>query len=80
MATVTCSRCGRTTEGLARPPLSGALGQDVLAHVCPACWTEWRQESVNVINHTGLQPVDPSDRQKLYGLLREYLKLPAESA
>ena len=77
MATVTCSRCGRTTEGLPRAPLSGQLGQEILASVCPACWAEWRQESVNVINHTGLKPVDPADRQRLYGYLREFLKLPA---
>ena len=80
MALVTCSRCGRTTEGLARAPLSGRLGQDVLAHVCPACWSEWRQESVNIINHTGLKPVDPADRQRLYAYLRDFLKLPAEIA
>jgi len=80
MAIVTCSRCGRTTEGLARAPLSGKLGQDILAQVCPACWVEWRQESVNVINHTGLQPVNPDDRERLRALLREFLKLPAEIA
>ncbi len=80
MAIVTCSRCGRTTEGLTRAPLSGKLGQEVLTGVCPDCWTEWRQESVNIINPTGLQPVDPADRQKLYAYLREYLKLPAEIA
>jgi Fe-S cluster biosynthesis and repair protein YggX len=78
MAIVTCARCGRTTEGLPRSPLSGQLGRDILARVCPTCWAEWRQESVNVINHTGLKPVDPADRQRLYGYLREFLKLPAE--
>jgi Fe-S cluster biosynthesis and repair protein YggX len=75
---VTCTRCGRTVEGLSRAPLSGQLGRDILANVCPACWREWAQESVNVINHSGLQPVDPADRQKLYVMLREYLKLPAQ--
>jgi Fe-S cluster biosynthesis and repair protein YggX len=80
MAIVTCSRCGRTTEGLPRAPLSGQLGQDILAHACPSCWTEWRQESVNVINHTGIQPVDPAGRQQLYGYLREFLKLPTGTA
>ena len=79
MATVTCSRCGRETDGLPRAPLSGKLGQDILANVCQSCWREWTQESVNIINHTGLQPVDPSDRQRLYQLLREYLKLPSAS-
>ena len=54
------------------------LGQDILANVCPSCWSGWTQESVNIINHTGLQPVDPADRQRLYLLLREHLKLPPE--
>lgn len=78
MPTVTCSRCGRQAAGLARGPLSGQLGQAILANVCATCWREWAQESVNVINHLGLQPVDPADRQTLYARMREYLKLPAE--
>jgi Fe-S cluster biosynthesis and repair protein YggX len=78
MASLTCARCGQVAEGLPRPPLSGKLGQDIHAHVCADCWREWTQESVNIINHTGLQPVDPADRQKLYVHLREFLKLPAE--
>jgi Fe-S cluster biosynthesis and repair protein YggX len=80
MAIVTCPRCGRTTEGMSRPPLTGQLGQEILARVCPDCWTEWRQESINVINHNGLQPADPADRQKLRAYLREFLKLPDEIA
>ena len=78
MAIVTCSRCGRQAEGLARAPLAGQTGQAVLANVCAACWREWSQESVNLINHMGLQPVDPADRVKLRELMRDFLKIPAE--
>ncbi len=79
MAIVTCSRCGRTTEGLARAPHSGKLGQDILAHVCPACWAEWQQAAPSYINHYGLQVVQPAGRARLYELMREYLNIPAEA-
>lgn len=78
MATITCARCGRQAQGLDRPPLSGQLGRDVLANVCSNCWADWRDESFRMINHYGLQPADPADRQRLYGMLRDYLKLPAQ--
>lgn len=78
MATVTCARCGNQAEGLARAPLSGQLGQDILANVCESCWKDWQQESFRLINHLGLQPVDPADRQKLFTLLRDYLNIPAK--
>jgi Fe-S cluster biosynthesis and repair protein YggX len=77
MAQVSCARCGRDAEGLPRAPLSGQLGQDILANVCQSCWKDWQQESFRLINHLGLQPVDPADRQKLFGILREYLSIPA---
>lgn len=78
MAIVTCSRCGNRAESLPRPPLAGQLGQVIVESVCTDCWAQWRDESFRVINHYGLQPVDPADRQRLYGYLREFLKLPAE--
>jgi Fe-S cluster biosynthesis and repair protein YggX len=77
LGTVTCARCGKQAEGLSRAPLSGHLGQDILANVCQPCWKDWQAESFRGLNHLGLQPVDPADRQKLYVLLREYLNIPA---
>ncbi len=75
MAEVTCARCARTAEALERAPLGGALGREVLARVCRDCWQEWRDESFRLINHLGIQPIDPAQRQRLYGLLREYLRI-----
>jgi Fe-S cluster biosynthesis and repair protein YggX len=76
MAIITCARCGSAAEGLAKAPLSGQLGQDIVENVCGGCWKHWQTESFRLINHLGLQPVDPADRQKLFGYLREFLKIP----
>ena len=75
MPLVTCARCERQAEGLDRAPMSGQLGQDLVARVCADCWKGWTQESYRIINHYGLQPVDPKDREKLRGFMREYFKL-----
>ncbi len=77
MAQLTCARCQLQAEGLDRAPLSGQLGQLVLGSVCRDCWQEWMATSVTLINHYGLHPVDPEDRQRLYQLMREFLGLPA---
>lgn len=73
---MTCSRCGQVREPLAKAPLFGALGQQIFSNVCATCWAEWQHESFRLLNHYGLQPVNPEDRKKLYVYLREFLKLP----
>ena len=77
-AIVTCSRCGETREGLGAAPLPGALGAAILAHTCATCWEAWKQEQVRVINHYSLRPQLREDREKLYEITREALKLPPE--
>ena len=72
---VTCSRCGRTAEGLVRPPLGGAVGRLVYENVCQQCWNEWFEQSVNVINHYGLNPAIREDREQLYEVMVDYLGL-----
>jgi Fe-S cluster biosynthesis and repair protein YggX len=57
--TVTCARCGETTTGLSRPPL----------------WDEWFEQSINVINHYGLNPALREHREQLYEVMREFLNL-----
>ncbi len=76
MAQVTCARCGQTGEQLPRPPLGGTRGQVIQARTCAACWSEWLQTSANLINHYGLQVAVPADRQQLYVVMAEFLKLP----
>jgi Fe-S cluster biosynthesis and repair protein YggX len=77
MAQVTCIRCGLTRAGAGNVGLPGTLGAEVEAKVCAECWAEWLATQVRVINHYGLRPHLREDREKLYGLTREFLKLTA---
>ncbi len=73
MATITCARCGRTTEPLEAPPMGGSLGATLQSHVCPACWGDWVAQQTLYINHYGLQMADPDDRKRLYQAMKEFL-------
>lgn len=75
VATITCARCGQERDQMERAPLSGSLGQSIQAQTCEQCWREWREESLRLINHLGIQPVDPSHRARLYEFMREFLRL-----
>ena len=76
MVQVTCARCERAGEQLPHPPLGGERGRTIQQNVCSDCWSEWMQESANLINHYGLQVAVPADRQQLYVVMAEFLKLP----
>ena len=75
MATIVCARCGATAEMMERPPLTGRLGYLVQQQTCPDCWREWKQYSVNLINHYGLMPMVPEHRQQIFAMMREFLQL-----
>lgn len=72
---ITCVRCGLEGPRLPKPPLSGELGRAVYEQVCQNCWTEWRAQSVLIVNHYGLQPADPNDRAQIYEFMKEFLTL-----
>ena len=73
--TILCARCGETNAGLPRPPLAGGVGQLVYEHTCQSCWDEWFEQSVNVINHYGLNPALREHREQLYDIMKEFLNL-----
>ncbi len=76
MSTVSCGRCGRAeAPALARAPMPGALGRQVLADVCADCWAEWERAEVMVINELRLNLIDPAAQTTLMGHLREFLQL-----
>jgi Fe-S cluster biosynthesis and repair protein YggX len=47
----------------------------VQENVCPACWSEWIEQSKLIINHYGIQVAEPSQRQQLYRVMAEFLNL-----
>ncbi len=62
MADVTCSRCKQAREGFERPPFPGAIGTRVVAEICRQCWADWGRQQTMLINHYGLDVMDPQAR------------------
>lgn len=65
MSDVTCARCGETREGFDKPPFPGAIGARIVAGTCKRCWGDWLKQQTMLINHYGLNVMDPQARQFL---------------
>ena len=73
MPDVTCSRCGQTRAGFDRPPFPGAIGARIVAEICQDCWSQWLRQQTMLINHYGLNVMDPQARQFLTRNLSAFL-------
>ena len=62
MADITCSRCGQTREGFERPPFPGAIGARIVTEICKDCWAQWLKQQTMLINHYGLNVMEPQAR------------------
>ena len=71
--TVTCARCGETREGFERAPFPGAIGARVQAEICRECWGHWLKQQTMLINHYGLNVMDPQARTFLTRNMEAYL-------
>jgi len=76
MEEVQCVRCGRRGPALEGPPTGGPLGRLIQGQVCRGCWEEWREMSMRVIAHYGLNMGNPLHRQQLRQVMCEFLHLP----
>ncbi len=72
---VTCSRCGQTRAGFERPPVgvAGAAGERIAAEICQPCWADWLKQQTMLINHYGLNLMDPQARTFLSRNREAYL-------
>jgi len=69
-----CRRCeaaGRVPMGA--PPFPNDLGTRIAETICSACWEEWKQRQMVIINHYGLNVRDPKAREFLIVNLKSYL-------
>jgi len=66
-ATVTCSRCAQTREGFEQPPIgvAGESATRLVAEICQNCWQDWLRQQTMLINHYGLNLMDPQARKFL---------------
>ena len=77
MIAITSSRCGERKAPVQQTTMPGAWGERINRQVCADCWAAWVEEQTIVINHYGLKPYLSADRQRLYQLMAEFLKLRA---
>ncbi len=70
-----CARCGSPKQQLPKPPFKGALGENVLANTCDACWREWIHMGTKVINELGLALSTQEGQQAYDQYMVEFLQL-----
>lgn len=71
MRTVKCVKLGKELPGHERPPFPGELGQRIYENVSAEGFELWKPQMTILINHYGLNPVEPETRQ----FLREQMEL-----
>lgn len=71
----TCIRCSRSGGQFETPPIPGEVGEEIQRSVCRACWTEWQQMEVMVINELRLNFMDPKSARILEQHMRQFLML-----
>ena len=73
MPDITCSRCGQTRAGFERPPFPGPIGQRAVGEICQDCWGAWLKQQTMLINHYGLNVMDPQARTFLMKNMTAFL-------
>jgi Fe-S cluster biosynthesis and repair protein YggX len=73
MADITCTRCGQTRAGFDRPPFPGPIGGRIVAEICQDCWGQWVKQQTMLINHYGLNVMDPQARTFLTKNMQAFL-------
>jgi Fe-S cluster biosynthesis and repair protein YggX len=73
MSDITCSRCGNTRAGFEKPPFPGKIGARVVSEICQDCWAQWNRQQMMLINHYGLNLMDPQARTFLTRQMEAFL-------
>ena len=69
---VHCVKLGRELEGLEKPPFPGELGQRIYDNVSQDAWRQWQSQLTIMINHYGLNLLDPATREMLDQQMEEF--------
>ncbi len=70
---VKCAKLGRELPGLDRPPVPGDLGKRIYENISAQAWDMWKQQSVLLINHYGLNLLDPEAQKFLRQQMEKFL-------
>ncbi len=63
---------GATAAGLEKLPFPGPLGQRIYDHVSAEAWRQWQSQLTIMINHYGLNLLDPATRVMLDEQMEEF--------
>jgi Fe-S cluster biosynthesis and repair protein YggX len=69
---VNCVKLGRRLPGLEKPPFPGELGQRIYEQVSAEAWRQWQAQLTIMINHYGLNLLDPETRVMLDEQMEEF--------
>lgn len=70
---MTCARCGNTRTGFEKPPFPGPIGARIVQSICQDCWEQWKKQQTMLINHYGLNVMDPQARSFLTKNMQSFL-------
>ena len=70
---VNCSKLKRELSALDRPPFPGELGQRIFENISKDAWQQWKDYSVLLVNHYGLNLADPESQKFLTQAMEEFL-------
>ena len=73
MSEIQCTRCGETKAGFDRAPFPGPIGARVVTEICQDCWGLWVKQQTMLINHYGLNVMDPQARGFLTKNMQAFL-------
>ncbi len=70
---VYCRKYRARLPGLDRPPVPGALGEDLFANVSARAWGEWQEVQTMLINERHLNMLDLEARRFLTDQMKKFL-------
>ncbi len=73
--TIECTRCKKQAAPPESVPFPGKLAEEIRSKTCAACWAEWEQAEVMVINEFRLDFMNPESQDVLIRHMREFLCL-----
>ena len=71
--TFTCTRCSQSNPQLPKPPFPNPLGERIHSGICQTCWQAWLAQQNKLMNHYGLNTMDPDHRKMILDNLKGFL-------
>ncbi len=69
---VQCAKLGQLLPGLEKPPFPDELGQRIYENISAEAWRQWQGQLTIMINHYGLNLLDPDTRDMLNQQMEEF--------